>query len=466
MKNFRHMPETRRSSPAGQPAGRPLCAVGPPPSQQPLQPCPLPPDFKQRLTSQFDARAERYDVNNTYHPPLAERLVRMAALQPGQRVLDIGCGTGFVALLAAAAVGPGGKVTGVDLSEPMIRQARLRLSLSVPVASWRKNTASEGLPQTPVSRAACARFAFWKHHSPRVLAPRQPSSNLSTNLVAACCTRPRQAEEKAQAASLASFTSFLAADADACDFPPASFDAVLCSSALPFLPDIPAALARWRRWLRPGGRVGFNVPKVVCVCVWCVCGVCVCGEGGHCWLGREPRRLCVGLNNTQREREDLPEGWEAASSAPRPAPFPAPTLNPAATKTAPAHLQGVGSRAFTVYQRLAAAEGLALQDPCAAFADEAAVRRLLAAAGFSSAQLAVSTEVNMRMGQTPEEWAAAGWAMCAGMPFADLPALLGEGRMERMRRAYLVEAAEVAARFAGPEGVAEPYEMLWVLAAA
>jgi SAM-dependent methyltransferase len=42
----------------------------------------------------------------------------------GERVLDVGCGTGATAIPFAAAVAPGGQVTGVDISEPMLAQAR------------------------------------------------------------------------------------------------------------------------------------------------------------------------------------------------------------------------------------------------------------------------------------------------------------------------------------------------------
>ncbi|HEV2185934.1 MAG TPA: class I SAM-dependent methyltransferase, partial [Stellaceae bacterium] len=46
------------------------------------------------------------------------------APQPGERVLDIGCGTGATAIPFAQAVGPRGHVTGVDISEPMLEQCR------------------------------------------------------------------------------------------------------------------------------------------------------------------------------------------------------------------------------------------------------------------------------------------------------------------------------------------------------
>jgi SAM-dependent methyltransferase len=53
-------------------------------------------------------------------------LMRLAAIRPGERVLDIGCGSGETSLLAAAAVGAGGRVTGVDVSRPLLELARRR----------------------------------------------------------------------------------------------------------------------------------------------------------------------------------------------------------------------------------------------------------------------------------------------------------------------------------------------------
>ena len=48
------------------------------------------------------------------------------------------------------------------------------------------------------------------------------------------------------------------ADAEQLDYPPASFDLILCCSSLPFLTDIPAALRLWHRLLKPGGRAAFT----------------------------------------------------------------------------------------------------------------------------------------------------------------------------------------------------------------
>ena len=54
----------------------------------------------------------------------SQELVALAALQGGERVLDVACGTGIVARLAAQVVGPAGKVVGADVNEGMLSVAR------------------------------------------------------------------------------------------------------------------------------------------------------------------------------------------------------------------------------------------------------------------------------------------------------------------------------------------------------
>jgi SAM-dependent methyltransferase len=69
------------------------------------------------------ANADRYERGGTpYRAPLLEA----AALAPGERVLDIGCGAGRLSLDSARAVGPGGQVVGLDLSAAMLSVARER----------------------------------------------------------------------------------------------------------------------------------------------------------------------------------------------------------------------------------------------------------------------------------------------------------------------------------------------------
>lgn len=72
----------------------------------------------------FDQAASRYDSSGAqFAGPVAERLVGLAGLGPGDRVLDIGCGAGAVTIRAAQAVRLGGQVTGIDLSDRMLKRA-------------------------------------------------------------------------------------------------------------------------------------------------------------------------------------------------------------------------------------------------------------------------------------------------------------------------------------------------------
>lgn len=56
--------------------------------------------------------------------PLGEAAMERLDLQPGQRVLDMGCGCGSTTLELGRRVGPEGEVTGVDISAPMLGQAK------------------------------------------------------------------------------------------------------------------------------------------------------------------------------------------------------------------------------------------------------------------------------------------------------------------------------------------------------
>jgi SAM-dependent methyltransferase len=62
--------------------------------------------------------------------PVVESVVRRGDLKAGQRVLDLGTGTGSLAIRAAALVGPTGRVTGVDISPEMLAVTRQRLVAS------------------------------------------------------------------------------------------------------------------------------------------------------------------------------------------------------------------------------------------------------------------------------------------------------------------------------------------------
>jgi arsenite methyltransferase len=55
---------------------------------------------------------------------------RIGHLQPGEQVVDIGCGAGIDSLIAAKMVGPDGQVIGVDMTPAMLEMARKSVSLA------------------------------------------------------------------------------------------------------------------------------------------------------------------------------------------------------------------------------------------------------------------------------------------------------------------------------------------------
>ena len=72
----------------------------------------------------FDSfAAEYHSWADGLHTRVAKRLVEWVAAVPGERALDVGCGTGLVSNLVAELVGPSGLVTGLDVSMGMLEVA-------------------------------------------------------------------------------------------------------------------------------------------------------------------------------------------------------------------------------------------------------------------------------------------------------------------------------------------------------
>ena len=87
--------------------------------------------------------------------PFAEDLIAEAALRPGERVLDVACGTGVVARLAAERVGPSGTVAALDLNPAMLSVARSVPSTGAAIRWYETSAESIPLPDDAFDVVLC-----------------------------------------------------------------------------------------------------------------------------------------------------------------------------------------------------------------------------------------------------------------------------------------------------------------------
>lgn len=142
--------------------------------------------YKQDIADYYSQRSQSYD-ESAWHDRIARKLVDTANIHPDAAVLDIATGTGMVAMYAASKLGPGGSLTGIDISDDMIAVAR----------------------------------------------------------------------SKIHAAAIDN-VHFELSDGEDLQFPPDSFDLMLCGSAFIWMRDLHSALVHWKTRLKPHGRVGLN----------------------------------------------------------------------------------------------------------------------------------------------------------------------------------------------------------------
>jgi len=103
--------------------------------------------------------------------PVSADLLRTADLQSGERVVDVACGTGVIARLAAERVGSTGSVTGIDVAPDMIDVARSTPAPSGPAIDWQVSDAgSLPLPDGSHDVALCQMGLMFMEDRPGALA--------------------------------------------------------------------------------------------------------------------------------------------------------------------------------------------------------------------------------------------------------------------------------------------------------
>ena len=90
---------------------------------------------REHLIETYRKKAKHYDITSRLYPvpgypqrAQRRRAVRALGLRPGASVVDIACGTGLNFSLIEQAIGPGGRIVGVDLTDAMLAQAQHRIA--------------------------------------------------------------------------------------------------------------------------------------------------------------------------------------------------------------------------------------------------------------------------------------------------------------------------------------------------
>ena len=87
--------------------------------------------------------------------PVADDLTAIADLQPGERVLDVACGTGVVTRLAAERVGATGSATGLDINPGMLAVARSATPPNISIKWQEANAESLPFPDNAFNVVLC-----------------------------------------------------------------------------------------------------------------------------------------------------------------------------------------------------------------------------------------------------------------------------------------------------------------------
>ena len=77
--------------------------------------------------------AERQAAQDIVLGPVADVLIERCSVRPGERIIDVGCGSGATTVAFANKVGPTGHVLGIDISAPMLARAKQTAPAQLPI---------------------------------------------------------------------------------------------------------------------------------------------------------------------------------------------------------------------------------------------------------------------------------------------------------------------------------------------
>jgi len=119
---------------------------------------------------QYRSRARIYDLELALFEPIRQRAIDLLDLKPGDRVLDVGCGTGLSFSMLEGLIGHAGSIVGIEQSPEMLERARARAAEN----GW-KNVAliAASVEEAAIPLAADAALFHFTHdimRTPKALA--------------------------------------------------------------------------------------------------------------------------------------------------------------------------------------------------------------------------------------------------------------------------------------------------------
>lgn len=121
---------------------------------------------------EYNQETARKIERNYITPEMAHQRIRTLeglGLRPGEHVLDAGCGTGFLTRELAIAVGPNGRVVGIDNSQDMLERAKTRCN-GLPQVQLKKGTV-EKIPEKDNSfdAVSCVQVLLYVNEASKAL---------------------------------------------------------------------------------------------------------------------------------------------------------------------------------------------------------------------------------------------------------------------------------------------------------